>query len=94
MDSESLPAAGDSTEKSIEELSERTLQYWMTAVSTSLVSNSIMHELQNSISWKITKPLRVVRSLQLRAAQIGYRRAARLAVERLKRARLDKARDR
>ena len=87
-----IPATSDNAAL-IEELERRTLDYWMEAVTSTAAGSAFVHQMQNTLSWRITRPIRIVRSLQIRASNIGYARAIRLLVERRRRAALDKRRD-
>lgn len=49
------------------------------------VESRVLGDMQNSVSWKVTKPLRVVRKVQIKVAEVGVARTSQLAVADLKR---------
>lgn len=88
-----LTESGDSSvAQYIRNLESQTLDYWLHAVASTASESSTIREMQSSVSWRVTRPLRIVRSLQVKAARIGYRRALRLAIERSRQFRWDKRR--
>lgn len=71
---------------------ERSLGYWTDAVATSAVGSMTVAELQRSLSWRITSPLRAVGTVTRRLRSTGLRRTVGLVRERLALARATRPR--
>jgi hypothetical protein len=68
------------------QLRERTLDRWIIVAKSDASMWVTLRAMQSSFSWRVTKPLRVVRSIQVRAARIGYIRAVSMSGGYLRRA--------
>ncbi|TFC72403.1 hypothetical protein E3O45_12695 [Cryobacterium sp. TMS1-20-1] len=55
---------------------------WLEVVGT---ESRILGDIHNTLSWRITKPLRFVRKVQIKAVELGPARFSQLAVADLKR---------
>lgn len=62
--------------------SNASIASWLEVVG---VESRILGDMQNSVSWKVTKPLRLVRKVQIKVAEVGVARTSQLAVADLKR---------
>lgn len=58
-----------------DELRQRTLEHWAAVAKSDASVSQVVNGMQSSLSWRVTKPLRVVRDLQIKAARVGYLRA-------------------
>jgi hypothetical protein len=58
------------------EAENRTFEFWLEAVAQHSAGSMTVKKLQQSMSWRITKPLRAVRVVQLTAREAGLRRTA------------------
>ena len=65
----------DELRRENDELRQRILEGWTKLATSEASVPSIVQHMESSISWRITKPLRMVRSLQMKAARVGYIRA-------------------
>ena len=63
-------------EARVREAEERSLDFWLDAVRTTAAGSMTVTKLQQSISWRITKPLRAVRLVQRKVQETGVRRTA------------------
>jgi hypothetical protein len=62
---------------------ERTLDAWTQAVAVSAVGSMTVGELQNSLSWRITRPIRLAEIVLDRYRRVGARRTLVAIRERL-----------
>ncbi|WP_127792908.1 hypothetical protein [Agromyces sp. LHK192] len=61
---------------------EDDLRTWIRAVRD---EDRILRDMQQTLSWRITRPLRLARVVQLKVAQVGVVRTSQLAVADLRR---------
>lgn len=66
----------------LDEMSNEATSRWLKAVQYESV---VIREIQNSLSWKITKPLRMIRHYQRAFSRLGVRRAWMVVIGRLRR---------
>ena len=66
-----------------DEAERRTLEFWMKAVVSSSSGSMTVRQMQESVSWRITRPLRAVRIVYDRVRQVGVRRTMDTIRERL-----------
>lgn len=78
MDSDSRLAAAEAERDA---LLENDVRSWL---AVALKQSALQADYQNSLSWRITQPLRLVRSYQLRLRQDGFASANAQAVAVLK----------
>lgn len=81
-----LHDASDQTitlEDRVREAEERTLSYWLEAVALTASGSMTVAKLQQSVSWRVTKPLRAVRLVQRKVRETGIRRTAKMVRVRL-----------
>ncbi|MHB1173112.1 MAG: hypothetical protein ACYCZY_11610 [Lacisediminihabitans sp.] len=71
---------------------DRTLDYWMSAVISSAAGSTTVKALQQTLSWRITRPLRAVRIVYGRVSQVGVRKT--IAMVRVRLAQLRQAKKR
>lgn len=76
----------------IQKLESRTYDYWLEAVSTSATTWLVVEDMEKSLSWRITAPLRIGRTLQKKVAEIGLKQGVKKGVERYQRKALEKKR--
>lgn len=69
--------------RQLREAEERSLDYWIEAVVVSAAGSMTVTKLQNTLSWRITRPLRAVKIVQLKVQEAGVRRTSRMVRERL-----------
>ena len=62
---------------------ERTLAYWLEAVVVSAAGSMTVKKLQDSVSWRVTRPLRAVRTVQRKVQETGVRRTFQVVLTRL-----------
>jgi hypothetical protein len=79
-DLDSVADERDRLRAEISEIRGQAIEQWLATVRTESVELSRAREMERSRSWRITRPLRAVQTIRLRAAKIGYGRALRLAV--------------
>ena len=72
----------DALQAELDAKSNESIASWLTVVGT---ESRILGEMQNSVSWRVTKPLRLVRKVQLKVSQVGLGQVSQLAVADLKR---------
>ena len=65
-----------------DEHANREIASWLEVVGT---ETRLLGEMQNSISWRLTRPLRAARTIQIKVARVGVPRASQLAVADLRR---------
>lgn len=65
------------------EAEDRTLDYWIEAVVVSAAGSMTVKKLQSSVSWRVTRPLRAARVIQLKVREAGVRRTFRMVTDRL-----------
>jgi hypothetical protein len=53
---------------------ERTLEYWIQAVTASNNGSMTVRAIQSSMSWRVTKPLRMATTVYRRLQEAGPRR--------------------
>lgn len=73
-------------------LESRTYEYWLDAVATSATTWTVVEQMEKSLSWRITAPLRIWRSLQRRVSEVGLKQGVKKGVERYQRKALEKKR--
>jgi len=61
------------------ELRDRSADYWLSAVRSEYSESVVILALRNSVSWRITKPLRLAQGLRLKIKRVGVLRAVRLS---------------
>lgn len=64
----------------LDELREAVLDDWILVTTRNV---DAIRAMQRTLSWRVTKPLRVLRRFQRRAADIGYVTASQLAAVRV-----------
>lgn len=64
----------------LEELREAVLDDWILVTTRNV---DAIRSMEQTLSWRVTKPLRVFRSVQRRASDVGYVRAGQLAAARV-----------
>ncbi|WAB84024.1 hypothetical protein OVN20_00110 [Microcella daejeonensis] len=64
----------------LEELREAVLDDWILVTTRNV---DAIRSMEQTLSWRVTKPLRVLRSVQRRASDVGYVRAGQLAAARV-----------
>lgn len=79
-------------EEYIKKLENRTYEYWLDAVSSSATTWLVVEDMEKSLSWRVTAPLRVGRTLQKKLAQVGLKQGMKKGVERYQRKALEKKR--
>jgi len=79
----SLKARVAELEDRVARAEEHTLEYWLDAVTASIAGSTTVAAMQNSLSWRITRPLRMTKIVYDRARTDGVMRTARLVRERL-----------
>ena len=65
-----------SAERDLEELREAVLDDWLTV--TSNVSDAL-RDIQQTVSWRVTRPLRAAKTFSRKAEEVGVVPAGRLA---------------
>jgi hypothetical protein len=71
-----IPATPSTAEADLAELREAVLDDWFRV--TSSVTDAVT-EIENTLSWRVTRPLRLARTLQRKASEIGVVPASQLA---------------
>lgn len=61
------------------ELRDRETHYWLSAVRSEYSESVVILALRNSVSWRITKPLRLAQGLRLKIKRVGVVRSIRLS---------------
>ena len=69
----------DELRRENEQLRQRLLDGWTELAASEASVPSIVQHMESSLSWRVTKPLRLVRTIQLKAARVGYLRAISLS---------------
>lgn len=64
----------------LDELREAVLEDWIVVTTRNFEA---IREMQHTVSWRVTRPLRVFRVFQRKAFEIGYARATQLAAQRV-----------
>jgi hypothetical protein len=67
----------------VREAEDRTLEYWIEAVVVSAAGSMTVKKLQSSVSWRVTRPLRAARIVQLKVRDTGVRRTFGMVMDRL-----------
>lgn len=62
---------------------DRTLDYWIDAVASSAAGSLTVKSLQETVSWRVTRPLRVAKIVYTHARRSGLRHTAGMIQERL-----------
>jgi hypothetical protein len=62
--------------RDLSELQDAVLSDWVTVASH---ATNALRAMEGTLSWRVTKPLRVVRILQTKIAQVGPSRAVQIA---------------
>ncbi|WP_166786538.1 hypothetical protein [Cryobacterium sp. TMT1-19] len=75
-------AERDRLRNELDARSNESVESWLEVVGT---ESRILGQMHGTLSWRITKPLRFVRKVQLKAAQVGVAQVAQLAVADLRR---------
>jgi hypothetical protein len=85
-DIEAIVAERDELRARVEELSaelsvlrDREAEHWLSAVQSEYAESTIIVSLRNSVSWRVTKPLRAVQSVRLKVKRVGLARAVRMS---------------
>jgi hypothetical protein len=73
----------DELQRRVRDAEERTLAYWLEAVVVSAAGSMTVKKLQDSVSWRVTRPLRAVRIVQRKVQEAGVRRTFRMVLTRL-----------
>jgi hypothetical protein len=89
---ESLQAERDALAAENAKLKKASLEDWVRVAGSEVAVSSLLHNMQSSLSWRITKPLRAVRTVQRKAAKVGYLRALRMSGGYLRRIRGNRGR--
>lgn len=76
-------AERDELQLRLREAEERSLEFWVEAIIASAAGSTTVKALQQSFSWRVTKPLRAARLVYTKTRQSGVRRTARMVRERL-----------
>lgn len=63
-------------ERELSELQDAVLSDWVTVASH---ATDALRAMEGTLSWRVTKPLRVVRVLQTKVVQVGPSRAVQIA---------------
>src|SRR5690606_24560743 len=74
---EEIRAERDRIRLELDAFKEASLTDWMVIAHT---ENRILGDMQNTISWKVTKPLRAARRFQLMASERGLIEASRVGL--------------
>lgn len=77
-----VEAERDGLRHELDARSNESVDSWLEVVGT---ESRILGQMHATLSWRITKPLRFVRKVQLKAAQVGVARVSQLAVADLRR---------
>jgi hypothetical protein len=64
----------------LDELREAILEDWIFVTTRNV---DAIRAMQRTVSWRVTRPLRLFRSAQRKASEIGYVRASQLAATRV-----------
>lgn len=67
-------------EAELEELREAVLEDWILMTTRNVEA---IRAMQRTVSWRVTRPLRMFRVFQRKASDLGYIRASQLAAARL-----------
>lgn len=67
-------------EAELDELREAVLDDWLIVTTRNV---DAIRAMQRTVSWRITRPLRMMRVMQRRASEVGYLRASQLAAVRV-----------
>ncbi len=70
-----------SAEAQLEQLREAVLDDWVIVIDR---VTRTQREMENTVSWRVTKPLRLIRLFQRKAADVGTLAAARIAADSLR----------
>ena len=75
-------AERDRLREELDARSNESVASWLAVAGT---ESRILGQMHGTLSWRITKPLRFVRKVQLKAAQVGVAQVAHLAAADLRR---------
>ena len=85
-DIEAIAAERDELRAQVEELSaelavlrDREAEHWLSAVQSEYAESTIIVALRNSVSWRVTKPLRAVQAIRLKVKRVGVARSVRMS---------------
>lgn len=80
-----LPPISDVDElrRRVREAEERSLEYWIEAVVVSAAGSMTVKKLQDSFSWRVTRPLRAARTIQRKVQETGVRRTFGIVLTRI-----------
>ncbi|CAN5279829.1 hypothetical protein BH09ACT5_BH09ACT5_14280 [soil metagenome] len=70
-------------ERRLAEAEQQSLQYWLEAVTSSTAGSLTVKALQETLSWRITRPLRAVKLVTDKVRETGVRRTAKMIRVRL-----------
>lgn len=71
-----MTAEADDTEARLNELRDAVLADWVRVTADHA---GALRDMQNSLSWRITRPLRLARTYQMKASEAGVLEATRIA---------------
>jgi len=60
-------------------LRDREAAHWLSAVQSEYAESTIIVSMRNSVSWRVTKPLRAVQAIRLKVKRVGVARSIRLS---------------
>ena len=60
-------------------LRDREAEHWLSAVQSEYAESTIIVSMRNSVSWRVTKPLRAVQAVRLKVRRVGIARALRMS---------------
>lgn len=63
---------------------EQTLQYWLEAVASAAGGSAKVSAMEATLSWRITKPLRLVSAFRKKVAQLGLLRTMKMSVKKVR----------
>ncbi|TFB66991.1 hypothetical protein [Cryobacterium sp. Hz9] len=77
-----VEAERDRLQAELDARENESLASWLEVVGT---ESRVLGDMYNTLSWRVTKPLRFVRKVQIKAVELGPSRFSQLAVADLKR---------
>ena len=83
LPSPTIATETDELQRRLRDAEERTLAYWLEAVVVSAAGSMTVKKLQDSVSWRVTRPLRAVRTVQRKVQETGVRRTFQVVLTRL-----------
>lgn len=75
-------AERDRLQSELDMRANESIGSWLNVVST---ESRILGEMQKTLSWRVTKPLRLIRKVQVKVSELGLARFSQLAVADLRR---------